>query len=340
MSFRKRLSDVGEWGVLERIKKFYPVDDARVVVGFGDDAGIIDLSPELKEYLLVTVDMLVEGTHFIPGSYDPYLLGKKALAVNLSDISALGGIPEFFLVSLGVPATFPLKDVDRIYKGMCDESPKYNLLLANGDLVRCNRLVISITLIGKKPKDEPLPLRTSSRAGQFVYTTGTLGDSGAGLQILRSKRVFNPRSIEWRLVQRHNAPTPRVYEGRLLSTNLSDLAMIDISDGLYNELKLLSRFSGVGFDIELANIPLSTELIKYCQSRKINPYHFALYGGEDYELLFTTSATPEEVTRLFVENSLKTKVSCIGKVIPGRQIVFRDTSGRRVKPSDRTFRHF
>ncbi|MCD6386071.1 thiamine-phosphate kinase [Candidatus Sumerlaeota bacterium] len=340
MSSNKRLSDVGEWGVLERLKKFYPLDDARLVVGFGDDAAVIDLSPEHNEYLLVTVDTLVEGTHFLPAHYDPYLLGKKALAVNLSDISAFGGIPEFFLVSLAVPGSFSLKDVNRIYKGICDEAKKYNLLLANGDLVRSKRLVISITVLGKKPKNEHLPLRSSVQVGQFVYVTGTLGDSGAGLHILQKKQLYKPRTPEWRLVQRHIAPTARVNEGRLLGSHLSDLAMIDISDGLYNELSLLSKFSGVGFDIKLANIPLSTELSEYCRARKINPYHFALYGGEDYELLFTTFASPEQVSHLFTENCLVTQLSCIGKVTAKKQIVFRDTAGRNLKVTDRTFRHF
>lgn len=340
MTSAKRLSDIGEWGLLEKLKRFYPTADSRLLVGFGDDTAVIDPAPESKDYLLLTVDTLVEGTHFLVARYDPYLLGKKSVVVNLSDIAAMGGIAEFMLVSLAAPRSLPAKIIDNIYRGISAAAKEHNLLLVNGDTVKSRRLVITIFLVGKKPKAENLLLRSTARPEQRVYVTGMLGESGLGLYLLKSHPGFLRGRIEQRFVRRHLEPTARVDEGRLLARNFSDLAVIDISDGLYNELNLLKKFSRVGFEIELSAIPISQEMRRYCERKGLDPLHFALFGGEDYELLFTTTTPAAKVRELFSKNSPQTAATCIGKVTKTKKIRFLAPDGKIVSFSDRTFRHF
>ena len=335
-----RVSDVGEWGLLDLLKRHYSLKDSRVVVGFGDDVAVVDPYPKAKDYLISTVDTLVEGTHFTVGDFDPVLLGKKTIAVNLSDIAAIGGIPEFYLISLAVSGNTRVETIRKIYKGLCQEARKYGVSLINGDTVRSERLVLTLTLFGRKPKKEPLALRSNARPGQKVYITGMPGESGAGLQIILEKRHERQGRSNSRLVTRHLAPTPRIKEARALVQNLDDIAMIDVSDGVMHELSLVSRFSSVGFDIEMPAIPISSALKSYCLRKKEDPLKFALFGGEDYELLFTTATSPARVARIFSENKIRTPVSCIGTVTHGNKIILRDSEGKPLALKDITFQHF
>lgn len=340
MPITRKLSDTGEWGLLEKLKRFYPVNDARLIVGFGDDAAVIDFSSQSDFYLLATVDTLVEGTHFLSSCYDPILLGKKAVTVNLSDIAAIGGIPEFMLVSLAAPPDFPVPILNTIYQGMLAVAKEHNVILVNGDTVRSPRLTLSICLLGKKPKQEHLPLRSAARPEQYVYVTGTLGESGLGVHLLKTKRKSQLTALERSFVRRHYEPTARVREGRWLTVTFSDLALIDISDGLFNELNLLKKFSSVGFDINLTRIPISPPLHHYCQRQGLDALHFALFGGEDYELLFTTATTPQKMQSLFSTHFPSVPVSCIGTTISAKKIKFRNLTGKTIRLSDHTFRHF
>ncbi|MCX7766969.1 MAG: thiamine-phosphate kinase, partial [Candidatus Sumerlaeia bacterium] len=223
----RKLADIGEWGLLEKLKRFYPLHNARLIVGFGDDAAVLDFSSESNFYLLATVDTLVEGTHFLSTCYEPILLGKKAVTVNLSDIAAIGGIPEFMLVSLAVPPDFPISTLNTIYQGMLSVAKEHNVILVNGDTVRSPLLTLTICLLGKKPKQEHLPLRSVARPEQYVYVTGTLGESGLGLQLLKTKRKSQLTPPERGFVRRHLDPTARVQEGQWLTLNFSDMALID-----------------------------------------------------------------------------------------------------------------
>ncbi len=336
----KNLSDIGEWGLLDRLKKFYPLDDKRVALGFGDDTAVIDPAPDASDYVLLTLDTLVEGTHFLVNDFDPYKLGRKSLAVNLSDIAAMGGIPEFYLVSLAAPKHMAIAIVEDIYRGLVDEGETYKVALVNGDTVRSERLVITVMLVGKKPKSEPLPLRSAAKPGHHVYVTGTVGDSAAGLKILQSKINYGAGAVETYLVHRHLMPVARISEGRAIVTHLTDPAMIDISDGVHNELGLIKRFSTVGIKVFVQNLPISNELEQYCREQGKQAMDYALFGGEDYELLFTTSADPVEVSNLFRRHCPETRVSQIGLVTTSNELLFVDAKENRIDVTDTTFRHF
>ncbi len=337
---KKTLSEVGEWGLLAQLEQFYPVKNKRLVVGFGDDVAVIDPSPQQEEYLVATVDAMVEGTHFVRGEYDPYVVGRKLLAVNLSDIAAVGAIPEFFMVSIAAPKNIAVNRITTIFKGLRDEAQRYGVILVNGDTVGGNRLHLSLTLLGKKPKNEHLPLRSSARSGQFIYITGTPGDSGAGLQLLLDGEKPRRGSRLHTLLEQHLSPEPRIEEGRAVARHFSDTAMIDVSDGVYHELCLISRFSSIGCEISLEAIPLSDQLVEYCTSHHKNPLDFALYGGEDYELIFTTKTSPETVSRLFKDEGTRTPVTCIGKTTKTGKVMLLDKKGALVKPRNTTFSHF
>jgi thiamine-monophosphate kinase len=362
------VSDVGELGLLERLKRFYPRRDAAVIVGYGDDAAVVAGDWGLgtarsRMNLIATTDMLVEGTHFIlkgvrdwgfgVGEAKYENIGRKALAINVSDIAAMGGRPRWFLVAIGVPPRTRIADVEALYRGLCREGKKFGVVLIGGDTVRAERLTINVSVLGEIARRQELPLRSKAKPGQHLYVTGTLGDSGAGLVMLEARGGRREAGKKWQeasgkrqevweeyLVRRHLLPTPRLRAGQLLCARFSDLAMIDISDGLWNELLLLARASSVGFEISAERIPMSRALRAFCSLRSEAPLSYALFGGEDYELLFATAAAPDEVSKAIrVGSGAVLRVSCVGRVTT-KGYVLRDQKGKQLRLANKTFQHF
>lgn len=276
------LSQIGEFGLIRRIQKQLPPPFSSIPLGIGDDAAAILPSP--GKYLLLTTDTLLESVHF-DLAYSSYAqIGYKAVSVNLSDIAAMGGTPRFFLVSLGLTDRQKVTDLDALYRGIGKGGGEGAIDLIGGNIVRSKALFfISLTVLGEVPKKE-MVTRGGARAGEALYVTGTLGDAAAGLEIL--KEGSDPKGFS-RLVGRHRTPQARWREGRLLAKNGWGTAMIDLSDGLTADLGHLLERSGVGAELDLTRVPISSPLRRYALQKRSDPIRYALEGGEDYELLFS-----------------------------------------------------
>ncbi|HEY8416643.1 MAG TPA: thiamine-phosphate kinase [Limnochordales bacterium] len=276
------LKQLGEHGLIEVLRRYERAHPG-VIAGIGDDAAVLTGRPGFRT--LLATDMLVEGVHFLPGT-DAYALGRKAMAVNLSDIAAMGGRPTFAVVSLGVPPAASARDIQRLYEGMSEEGASFGAAIVGGDTVRAPVLTINVALMGEVEEARVL-LRSGARVGDRICVTHRLGDAAAGLLLLKRPDLHVPDDTRTRLLQKHLRPTPRVDAGRELSRGLATAA-IDLSDGLAGDLHRLCAASQVGAVIDVAQLPISDDVRRVAAAAGLDPVELALNGGEDYELLFTT----------------------------------------------------
>lgn len=302
-----KLSELGEFGLIEQIRQRAPVG-AGVHRGIGDDAAEVSL-PE-GHHLLTSTDLLIEETHFRRDWTSCEDLGHKAVAVNLSDIAAMGGTPRYLYLGLACPGETDLDDINAFLKGALDEAEHHNVTLVGGDTCRSpGPWMISVTIEGSAPALQAIG-RDGAQPGDLIMVSGTLGDSALALHLLRNGKEPNAA-----LLARHHRPTAQVELGRLLGENRLARAMIDISDGLTGDLEHILQASGVDGLIEENRLPLSKAFRQHT-GRDSSLRELALYGGEDYELLFTVA--PEkaaEVTTRCAESGLA--VTSIGVIHKG-----------------------
>lgn len=293
-----RLSQLGEFGLIDLLKK-YQGSGAAVIKGIGDDTAVVPL--DKKRYLLLTTDMLMEGVHF-KRSAPSAAIGHKALACSISDIAAMGGVPRYALVSLGVPGNLPWAFVRDLYKGMDALAREFGVAIVGGDTIKSKKIVINVVLTGEVNKMEVV-YRKGARPGDVIFVTGPLGKSLSTGRHLK----FTPQLKESQYLVRHAKPT----------------AMIDISDGLAADLGHILEESKVGAVLEERRIP----------RRAGASLHQALYDGEDFELLFTVP--PPKAA------ALKGRFYPIGEIVPQTQgLTLRDADGKRKKIAPRGYTHF
>ena len=241
-----KFSEIGEFGFIESIKKECITSWEKVIKGIGDDCAVF--GPFSGRFLLFTTDMLVEDIHFLKDGITPYQLGWKAVAVNLSDIAAMGGSPRAMLISIGIPVERNVESIQDLYRGMKDICEQYGVNIIGGDTVASpDRLIINVSLIGDAKEDEIL-YRSGAGPGDKIYVTGNTGDSYAGLKILRHE-ISCPQSVVEHFTRAHNRPEPLVEAGRIIATSHLASAMIDTSDGLLSDLGHICTESGVGADM-------------------------------------------------------------------------------------------
>ena len=246
--------------------------------------------------------MLIEGVHFDLPFTDFYSLGWKSAAVNLSDIAAMGGVPRFCLTSLGIPPSASVEQVSDFYRGLNALLRTHRTVLVGGDTCASRKgMTVSVTMLGETEKNRVIT-RAGAKPGDRIFVTGTLGDSAAGLELLKwrspgvrdrgdqKSEIRNPQSAIRKLIQRHLRPDPRVAWGRTIALSGCAHAMIDISDGLSSDLSHVCKQSGVGAAVYVEKIPISRSLRKAAACLKKSSLHYALSGGEDYELLFAVPA--------------------------------------------------
>ena len=278
----KGLREIGEFGLIAKIRNWMDASRADVIQGIGDDVAVIEIG---KKALLITTDILIEGIHFERSWTNPFRLGEKALAVNLSDIAAMGGIPKHFLISLGLPKTLPFSFVSLFYRGLKKMANRFQVDLIGGDTSLSQKIIINICLIGEGKKGN-LFFRNGARVGDDLYVSGTLGDAALGLKILQDKRAKRKSKG---LIDKHLSPNPRIELGQALGRKQIASAMIDVSDGLLSDTLHIIEESKVGARIWENCIPLSSLYRRWVRTYSKDPYRIALTGGEDYELLFTAS---------------------------------------------------
>lgn len=311
------LNDIGEFGLIKRLTKNITLDKERVIVGVGDDVAVVKTKAE--EYLLLTCDILIEGTHFTKETITPYQLGKKVVAINVSDIAAKGGIPKQALISIGLPKDTKVVYVDEIYGGIKEQSKKFNIDIVGGNTALSkDKIFIDLFLVGEI-KPDLLLLRSGAKPDDKILVTGNLGDSSAGLKIienqdLKLEDIKFEKKYKTKLKQAHLSPNPRLLESRIIAKSNFANSMMDISDGLSSDLAKICEASNVGAIIWEEKIPVSKETLAFAKSIGKSPFNFALHGGEDYELLFTIPKENVEIIIKKIQRETKTKVTEIGEI--------------------------
>ncbi len=260
---------------------------AGVRTGIGDDTAVLALGPDAL--LLATTDLVLEDVHFRRAWASPYDVGWKAMAVNLSDIAAMGGVPRWALVAAALPASAPVEEVDAFYSGLQDAAAPSGVVIVGGDTsASLDGWMINVTLLGEHtgtPK-----LRSAARLGDVVVVTGTLGRSAAGLALLSTGGATHPglsAPAREELTAAHLRPVARLAEGRWLGGQPGVHAMIDMSDGLTTDLGHICRESQAGARIMLDSLPVAPAAREAASALGKDPLEWATAGGEDYELLFT-----------------------------------------------------
>ncbi len=279
-----RISELGgEDALIEAIGRGSVRSAPGLVLGIGDDAAVVDPAGDL---VVVTTDMLVEGTHFRLDLCDPFSLGWKSAAVNISDIAAMGAMPTCAFISIGLP-DLDVEFVEQFYAGFREISDKFGSVIAGGDTVGSDKgVVIGVTQLGAVAPGKYLT-RTGAKPGDAIMVTGTLGDSLIGLELLLKLGLDAARDTSEYLVDRHLLPEPRIEQSAALAGTGKVTSMMDLSDGLSRDLQRLCKASGVGAQIYAEWLPISDELREAAGELGLDPVIAAAKGGEDYELLFT-----------------------------------------------------
>ena len=314
-----RVSELGEFGLIDVIDKIIrdtgltrSASALDLIIGIGDDTAAWHMEESIE---LATTDTLVEGIHFDLSLTGWEELGWKALAVNLSDIAAMGGIPRFALVSLAIPGETEVEDVAQLYKGMVRIANRFDVIITGGNIARADKVVITIAMMGVARNSDMLK-RSAARTGDKVALTGYTGLSAAGLRMISEKSGKKGKK-EQTLKNAHLMPVPRIFEaGILLQYGVK--AAIDISDGLVSDLTHICEASKVSAIIKQNLVPIHPSLKEFFGQESME---MALTGGEDYELLFTA---PVEVIER-VSGRLSCPVTVIGMVTegtPGRVTVY------------------
>ena len=323
---RTSLSELGEFGLIKHITKYFTINCESTEKAVGDDAAVLSFK---DEHVLVTTDMLVEGVHF-DLSYMPLKhLGYKAVMVNLSDVYAMNGAATQITVSIAISNRFPLEAIEELYAGIQLACKNYKVDLVGGDTSSSTKgMLISITAIGTTPKNKVV-YRNGAKVNDLIVVSGDLGGAYLGLQVLeREKRVFqaNPNAQPELenysyIVERQLKPEARKDIVKLLNDlEVKPTSMIDISDGLSSEILHICTQSEVGCNLYEEKIPLDPQVISTCEEFNLDATTIALSGGEDYELLFTISQ--EDYPKIKANPNL-TVIGHITEKTEGKHLVTR-----------------
>jgi thiamine-monophosphate kinase len=335
----RQVSDAGERAVIERIRQRLPPAPAALVVGIGDDAAVA--RPDRGALQVLTTDALVEGVHFDRRFSTPADIGSKALAVNVSDIAAMGGAPRLALLSLMLPAETTLEMVDGLIDGLIAMAAASGVTLAGGNLTRTpGPLVIDVTVVGSV-KPRKILRRGGGRAGDAVYVTGEIGAAAAGLGWLRAHADTPCLPDDAALaacVMRHRRPEPRTRIGSLLGRNRAANACMDLSDGLADAVAEVAAASGTGALIDAALLPIHPGARAWFTSAGLDPVAAALSGGDDYELLFTVPKRRRGRLRAVIREGRGVTVTRIGELTADREVALVRDGVREPLPAG--FVHF
>jgi thiamine-monophosphate kinase len=339
------VADIGERALIDRIKARVSMP-SWVLIGPGDDAAVIQ--PERGTYDVVTTDAQVDGVHFDRRFVPADAIGHRALAVNLSDLAAMGALPRAALLSLALPPSLDVADFEQLVDGVLSVAATHRVTLIGGNITQTSGpLTVDVTAIGSVRPRKVLT-RAGARPGDEVYVTGTLGEAATGLQRLQAAArtaLAPPKPGEDGTdrpsdgcVVRYLRPQPRVRAGMLLGRNRAASSCMDVSDGLADCVRQVAEASGVGITLDAAAIPIPAEVREAQARRGRDPLEPALSGGDDYELFFTVRPAHRGRLRMVCQQLGDLPITRIGVVTKGRDLVVRGEDGRRALPEG--YEHF
>ncbi len=313
-----------ERNFIKQTEALTPASKNGLIKGIGDDCAVLAKSRD--QATLLTTDTLIESVHFDPAWHPPYLLGRKAAAVNISDIAAMGGQPLFALLSVGVPAATEEDWLDQFMTGFQSMLEEHNMILIGGDTVSSPALMFSVTVIGEMETEKVL-YRSDARQDDLIWVSGPLGEAAAGLEICRSHKKEYGR---WpSLVKAHLDPKPGVKLGRILAKSDMVNSMMDVSDGIATDLAHICTASSTGAEIRAEDIPFSENLLQAAPTLHLNPLSLALRGGEDYQLLFTSSPEHDTALPRLVRDQTGGEIFSIGRITAGQGVTLLDNDRRK-----------
>jgi thiamine-monophosphate kinase len=330
----RTVSDIGEHALISRITARLATP-SWVLVGPGDDAAVI--RPERGALDVLTTDAQVEGVHFDRRFVPPHAIGHRALAVNLSDLAAMGAEPRAALLSFVLPDQLEVAVVDGIVDGLIGLAARHRVAIVGGNITRSpGPLMIDVTAIGSVRPRRVLT-RAGARPGDEVYVTGAIGGAVVGLRSLQEQAGAAELQVGLN-EEKYLRPEPRVRAGLLLGRNRAATSCIDLSDGLADGLQQIAAASGVGMTVDEAEIPLADGVAEFHRTRGDDPVCAAMAGGDDYELLFTIRASWRGRLKAVRRQAGDLPITRIGVVTTDRQLVLRTASGERDLPAG--FQHF
>ncbi len=311
-----KIKDIGEFGLIEKISKKPRNKD--ILVGIGDDAAVIKQERGLQ---VLTTDCLVEGDHFRREWFSPEQIGMKAIEINVSDVAAMGGQPKYVLVSLALPRNLDVKFVEDMYSGMWKTCDEYGIEIIGGNMTHCENIVISITLTGFVNKNY-LSLRTGAKPGDFIFVSSYLGNGRAGL------RLFQENIKDFKKVKMgYLKPKAQLDFALKIAPYVN--AMIDVSDGLAPEMHHICNNSNCGAIIYKEKIPIDNDVRTVARVLSEDEYDYALYGGEDFAIVYTVSK----------DNLKKIKGFLIGEVTKDKNVNLKQKD-KLIRLRDRGYDHF
>jgi thiamine-monophosphate kinase len=324
--------------LIERIRARAGAAPAWLPVGIGDDAAVVE--PERGALEILTTDAVVEGVHFDRRFSTLRDIGWKALAVNLSDIAAMGGTPRLALLSLGVPDTMRAEELDELLDGFFALASDARVTLAGGNITRSpGPLFVDVTISGFARRRHVLT-RGGARAGDALYVTGEVGAAAAGLGWLKKRRANDPADPQElaQCVRRYCAPEPRVRVGALLGRNRAASACMDLSDGLADAVRQIAAASGLGAVVDGGALPIPAAARDWFQRSGIDPVAAAAAGGDDYELLFAAPRRARGRLATVIRQSRGVPITRIGELTADPQLLLIDGGRREQLPEG--FVHF
>ena len=332
-----KLSKLGEFGLIDEIiaPEFKELIK-KSITGIGDDCSIVPLNDHSSH--IFTTDMLIEKTHFLREKITPFQLGFKSLAVNLSDIAAMGGTPTASYLSVGFPKDIEVEWFKEFMRGYKTLSTQENVPLLGGDTTSCeDKIIINVGVTGEI-ENQHIKKRSDAKANDLVCVTGKLGDSAGGLQIILNG--LSEEGNKKNLLDQHLSPYPHVSEGKWLGAQKSVHAMIDVSDGVSSDLGHILKASGVSGTIQLDDIPVSVELRTLAKEQNWNPYELALSGGEDYVLLLTVDKRKIRELADKFEQQFSKPLYVIGYLTKGETGITYKQNDKTIENLKRGYTHF
>jgi thiamine-monophosphate kinase len=326
--------------LIDRIRRRLPTPPSSVIVGPGDDAAVV--VPTRGALQVLTTDAVVEGVHFDRRFSSLSDVGYKAVAVNASDIVAMGGTPEVALLSLMLPEETTLDDIDALLDGVLEMAATARMSVVGGNLSRSpGPLIVDVTATGSVRPRRVL-VRSGGRPGDELYLSGSIGGAAAGLGWLRTGKPDGARGRDGgdmaACVQRHRRPEARVRLGMLLGRNRAASACMDLSDGLADAVRQVAETSGTGAVIDSAALPIDPAAAAWFREQGIDPVTAAISGGDDYELLFTVPRKFKGRLRAVESEARGLPLTKVGELTAGRDLLLAHAGG--TEPLPQGFRHF